>query len=214
MTFGIDGLFPEVAGHHHILPINSDRESLSFSFRACQGGNEYKVRTQLYGSYNLQNLACAVAVALEYGVKGPEIQKRLETFVAMGNRSEVVIKGGLTFILDAYNANPTSMTMAIQSFAEHYDNRILILGDMKELGPESTSEHGKIVKLIQEWDWEQIILIGKEFENFKEESGAMHFTDVQEARDWFYRQDYILKNCLLKGSRSMRLEEILSELTD
>jgi UDP-N-acetylmuramoyl-tripeptide--D-alanyl-D-alanine ligase len=116
--------------------------------------------------------------------------------------------GSNHIILDAYNANPTSMKAAIENFAKmHAEKKILMLGGMMELGPESLHEHEGIVSLIQSYKWHTVVLVGGDFVNTKQ--SFTYFNNSEEAKIWFQKQGFENAYLLVKGSRSMLMEKII-----
>lgn len=166
------------------------------------------LKTNLVGGYNLPNVLCAVAVGIYFDVPLVDIRSSLEGYLPSNSRSQLVYRGSNEIILDAYNANPTSMRFAIENMiVNHAENKILILGAMKELGEASIREHQQIIEFIDEYLWKMVILIGAEFQKFA--NSHTWFENVQSAKTWFWNQQY--ENCLIliKGSRSVALEQLL-----
>lgn len=167
------------------------------------------IQTQLVGSYNLPNVLAAVAVAKYFGVPATKIKQAIEAYTPSNSRSQLIEKDGNRIILDAYNANPSSMKAAIENFARlPFPHKILMLGAMAELGPESMEEHLAIVKLIQSFPWEKVVLVGGDFG--KIEHPFLYFPDATSAAQWFKNQHITGSTLLIKGSRSIQMEKILS----
>ena len=113
-------------------------------------------------------------------------------------------------MLDAYNANPTSMEAAIKNFATNFDApKIVLLGDMFELGDEEDNEHKRIIDLLNQYDFKQIVLVGKRFKKQQEFINALFFENSLEAKDWVKSQKLTGYNILIKGSRSSKMEVTL-----
>ncbi len=174
-------------------------------------GEERIIATNLIGDYNLPNVLAAVAIGKYFGVSKNEIDRAITNYFPTNNRSEHRIINDIHFILDAYNANPTSMVAAIRSF-QQLDQRlkVLVLGSMMELGDESENEHRSVLKFAKQFSWEKIITVG---EGFKEQSnllGIQHFDNADDLRDWFWK--HIDKDAwvLLKGSRLTAMEKLIS----
>jgi len=168
------------------------------------------INTQLVGDYNLPNVLCAVAVGKHFHVSDEKIKSAIESYVPSNSRSQLIEKGTNKIILDAYNANPTSMRAAIENFSNiHSANKVLMLGGMMELGKESVAEHESIVNLIDEHRWKDVILVGGDFNKF--EHGFIYFETSQEAADWFHQQFYEDTYILVKGSRSMQMERVVED---
>lgn len=170
--------------------------------------------TQLVGDYNLPNVLCAVALGRYFDIPDAEIQKSIAGYAPSNSRSQLIKKGTNEIILDAYNANPSSMQAAIANFSKmQAASKVLILGGMKELGLESPVEHQKLLTLIQQTGgWQQVILIGPEFESL---AGGYHyvwFMDHQSAGEFLQKAHISDSLILIKGSRSNRLENLLEVL--
>ena len=168
------------------------------------------INTQLVGEYNLPNILCAVAVGKRFHVSDEKIKTAIESYVPSNSRSQLIEKDSNKIILDAYNANPTSMKAAIENFAKiHAENKVLLLGGMMELGKESIAEHESIVNLIDQYNWKDVVLVGGDFNKF--EHGYIYFENSKGAADWFHQQFYENTYILVKGSRSMQMEKLLED---
>jgi UDP-N-acetylmuramoyl-tripeptide--D-alanyl-D-alanine ligase len=122
------------------------------------------ISTHLVGEYNLPNVLCAVAVGKYFSVPDEKIKTAIENYIPSNSRSQLIEKGSNKVILDAYNANPTSMKAAIENFAKlHATKKVLMLGGMMELGLESIKEHETIIQLIEQYKWNNIVLVGGDF---------------------------------------------------
>lgn len=170
-----------------------------------------EVETQLFGAHNFQNVMTAIALGVYFKVPAEKIKQALEAYLPSNNRSQLIRRGGGTILLDAYNANPSSMQPALQSLcAMPATRRIAILGDMLELGHNSLQEHEDLLRFAAKLPVDQIVLVGKEFEKTPYAGfGALHFADHQAARDWFATQNLQDTVVLIKGSRGIRLEKVL-----
>lgn len=169
---------------------------------------DFIIQTNLVGNYNLPNVFAAVAVGKYFGICNDNIKSAIENYHPSNSRSQMVKMGSNSIILDAYNANPGSMKAAIENFAAMKgENKILILGDMKELGEDSLNEHGAITKLIETFSWKEIALTGNEFANTNH---SFHqFKNAEETKEWFKKQHFENVLILVKGSRSMQMEKVL-----
>ncbi len=167
------------------------------------------IQTKLVGSYNLPNVLCAVAVGKYFNIAEEKIKAAIENYTPSNSRSQLINLGTNKIILDAYNANPSSMKAAIENLALLQDeNKILIIGGMKELGRESPAEHEKLIELISKYSWKSIALVGREFQPF--ENRHQWFATSDEARDWFKNQAFENSTILIKGSRGIALEKLLN----
>jgi UDP-N-acetylmuramoyl-tripeptide--D-alanyl-D-alanine ligase len=168
--------------------------------------------TQLVGDYNLPNVLVAVAVGKHFGVSDGKIRQAIAQYTPSNSRSQLIERDDNHIILDAYNANPSSMRAAIENFARlgkvGFDRKVLILGAMAELGAESVNEHRGIVQLISRYPWQQVVLVGGDF--LKVEHPWLSFPDSRAAGQWL--RDAGLKDSwlLVKGSRSSKMEEVLA----
>ncbi|MHA4847476.1 UDP-N-acetylmuramoyl-tripeptide--D-alanyl-D-alanine ligase [Flavitalea antarctica] len=167
-----------------------------------------RIDTHLVGDYNLPNVLVAVAVGKYFDVDDNKIREAIENYVPSNSRSQLIQQNGADIILDAYNANPTSMKAAIENFAAMPGNKkTLILGGMAELGPDSVAEHKNIIELIGKYEWENVILVGGDFTEIK--SPYMTYQSASEAAAWYRSQDHHGSSTLVKGSRSMKMEEVI-----
>ena len=165
-------------------------------------------KTNLYGDYNFSNICCAISIGLEFGIKPKVIQEKLKHYSSKNNRSELIKINNKNIVLDAYNANPTSVEFAIKSFMKNKGTKAIVLGDMLELGENSAIEHKKIIDITEELNIDICIFIGEEFYKAKQDSVKNIFFKTEED---FYELGGILKeeNILIKGSRGMQMEDIL-----
>ena len=165
-------------------------------------------KSNLYGDYNFSNICCAISIGLEFGIKPKLIQEKLKYYSSKNNRSELIKINNKNIVLDAYNANPTSVEFAIKSFIKNKGTKALLLGDMFELGENSAIEHKKIIDIIDELNIDRCIFIGEEFYKAKQDSVKNIFFKTKED---FYELGGILKeeNILIKGSRGMQMEDVL-----
>jgi len=166
------------------------------------------INSQLVGDYNLPNILSAAAVGVYFKIPGDKIKVAIEGYAPSNSRSQLIQKDGNTIILDAYNANPSSMKAAIENFARlPAENKILILGGMAELGEESLEEHKKIIELIDKYKWEHVVLTGGDF--LKTDHRYLKTKNAIEAKDWFRQLRPNHSTILIKGSRSMQMEKVL-----
>jgi len=166
------------------------------------------VSTQLVGSYNLPNALAAYAVGRFFEVPEDKIRKALENYAPSNSRSQLVEKNGNKIILDAYNANPSSMRAAIENFEKMSgENKVLILGAMAELGAESLAEHKGVIDLIKRYNWRNVVLVGGDF--LKLDSPFLKFNNSSEAAEWLRNEHLSDAYILVKGSRSMKMEKVV-----
>ena len=168
----------------------------------------HEAQTHLIGAYNADNALAAVAVGHHFGVSQEDINAALSEYVPTNNRSELRITERNELIVDAYNANPTSMAAALQNFKGiHHDHKMLILGEMRELGAVSEQEHANIIRMIDEMDCKTVWLVG---ENFRKVAGDKYvcFKDVEEVKDRLKSESVSSRLILIKGSNGTRLFEL------
>lgn len=166
--------------------------------------------TQLNGAYNEANIAAAATIALNFGVSREEIQQALKAYTPNLNRSQEVIKKNTKILLDAYNANPTSMEAALHNFASLDGTKTVILGDMFELGETSAQEHHHIAKLVSTLNFEKIILIGHNFQQVKlAHPSIFQFVNRETFIGYLKENPIATDRILVKGSRGMALEKVL-----
>lgn len=169
------------------------------------------INTQLIGAYNAENVLAAVAIGHYFEVENNSIKQGLENYVPQNNRSQLTITESNKLVVDAYNANPTSLRAAILNFAQmDIENKTLIIGDMLELGEQSKVEHQNIIDLLQQNKFHNVLLVGKEF---SETMNSFHcFVDVTELLKHIEKQPIKNHFVLIKGSRGIKLEKVISAL--
>lgn len=171
----------------------------------------HRVETHLIGSYNIDNMLAAATIGLYFGVTLEEVNDALASYIPQNNRSQLDVTAHNHLIIDAYNANPTSMMAALKNFREmKVEHKFALLGDMRELGPGSVEEHQKIVNYLKESDFEQVWLVGVEFG--KTSHGYRVFPQVEDvikALDEEKPENYYV---LVKGSNGIHLSKVLGHL--
>ncbi len=170
-----------------------------------------EVTTHLPGRYNFMNMAAALAIGEHFGVETDEAHHAIADYNPTNNRSQVVTKGTNTILLDAYNANPSSMTAAIQQFMQQPAQRkLVILGDMYELGDDSPAEHEALGKLVAQGNFDVVILSGKDMKYALEHlPRAYYFPDKFSLHNWIIDHPMQNTHILIKGSRGMKLETVV-----
>ena len=185
------------------------QEFLKIAFLS-ENGEYLSAQTHLIGYYNLGNIMASIAVGKYFKVPGVKIKAALESYVPSQNRSQYVAYKGGKIILDAYNANPSSMEAALNNlFSIPQLNKIAVLGDMFELGDEASVEHKRIADLADNPALSQVILIGKNFEQVALKKKWVHFNTALEAKKYFNSLSFSNALLLIKGSRGMKLETLL-----
>lgn len=177
-------------------------------------GETHRSQTKLIGAYNLENILSAICIGNFLGVSEEDINHAIEGYTPTNNRSQFIQSKTNQIIMDAYNANPSSMQVALQNFADvSAQNKILILGGMKELGGDSFEEHKKLVELIITTNSSRTLLVGDEFKDFESISDNIEFyLDTDALIQGIKRQAINNAYVLIKGSRSNKLEDVLPHL--
>ena len=166
------------------------------------------IATNLVGSYNIYNVLAAAVVGKQFNVPAAQIKEAIEHYVPTNSRSQLVEQRGNKVILDAYNANPTSMAAAIENFAKlHAENKMLFIGGMMEMGEDSEKEHAQVIQLINKFPWKDVILVGGDFA--KVPHPYRYFPNSEEAAAWWKANETEGNYLLVKGSRSMKMEKIV-----
>jgi len=171
------------------------------------------LKSKLVGDYNFENLLAAACVGKYFEVDPLQIQEALAEYTPSNNRSQLIKKEKNTIIMDAYNANPTSMMAALSNFISiKNDHKCIILGDMLELGNASAEEHQKIVDFIENQQFSDIFLVGPQFKNTISRTKKEKFEQVELLSNYLNTQPIENKLILIKGSRGIHLEKILELL--
>jgi len=185
---------------------------LEFSYE--YNGSTTLIKTQLSGGYNFENAMAAVAIGNYFSIPTSDIKDAIESYKPENNRSQIVEKNGNTLFIDCYNANPSSMRASIENFAElSNSNKLLILGDMFELGKTSDTEHSSILSLLSELQLNRCTwIVGSEFNKANFEHKFKCFNKTEEVVQFLRSHPVNDTAILIKGSRGMRLEKILDEI--
>ena len=200
-----------------ILPATADNPFLALSLILPGSEKRTEVHTKLVGSYNTDNVLAALAISQYFGVPAGDAVAAVEAYTPSNQRSQLLRTGRNTVIVDAYNANPSSMGLALDNLAAlQYPRKLALLGDMRELGLDSVSEHAEILKKLSSYGIEAY-LVGEEFG--KALSGASgcsvilgHFPDSDALAAYLAEHPVNGAAILLKGSRGIRMEKVLPEL--
>jgi len=173
-----------------------------------------EIQSNLIGEYNASNIAAAIAIGKYFKVDTSKIKKAIENYVPTNNRSQIIEKNSNKIILDAYNANPSSMKVAIENFMNLKENsKVMILGDMFELGKESFLEHKNIVSLVEDSSDIEVFFVGNDFySNQIQNKNIWFFSSFEELKHYFLENNTTNKHILIKGSRGMALERIVEFL--
>jgi UDP-N-acetylmuramoyl-tripeptide--D-alanyl-D-alanine ligase len=195
-----------------VLPSSPDQPYLRIALN--DGG---VINTNLVGSYNADNVMAAIAVGMNFGVSFEEACAAIAAYVPSNNRSQMTATERNTLIVDAYNANPTSMDAALSNFANvEAAVKIALLGDMLELGEDSLAEHVTVIKKALETGLDRICFVGAEFgkalETLPHVDNISWFASSQDLADWLSQQNISGATVLVKGSRGTRMEKTITVL--
>ena len=202
-------------GHDGLLVEGEVLECNPFvKFRWRSGKGEWHtVQTSLIGAYNVDNALAAITIGLKFGVKEQDASEAVADYKPQNNRSQLTETGRNSLVVDAYNANPTSMAAALENFSMiKAQDKMLILGDMRELGEASDAEHRKIVEEIVKYGFTQVWLVGSEFAKAADGSGFRLFADVDEVNKALESEKIAGKTILIKGSNSIGLTKTITNL--
>lgn len=181
-------------------------------FALLSAGMETTIQTQLVGDYNLPNALAAIAIGAHFGMDADTIKAALEAYTPSNSRSQLLQKGSNTIIMDAYNANPSSMKLAVENMAALQTDKTkwLFLGAMKEMGVNCQTEHQALTDLAKTLGFEHVVLVGKEFEATTH--SFRYFEQAGLAKTWLEENPLSNACILVKGSRGSKMEEILPAL--
>ena len=181
--------------------------SISFTYK------NVAFTSPLMGDYNLDNILTAVAIGEYFNIELTEIKLGIAAYQPDNNRSQLIEKGSNTILLDAYNANPSSMQVAIRNFAKMPQlQKVLILGDMFEMGPTADQEHDELLQWAVTFGFTQIYTLGQHFASISVHSGISTPTSMEELGSLIRSADYSDTAFLIKGSRGMKMEGVLGYL--
>ncbi len=169
------------------------------------------IQSNMIGKYNYINIAAAITIGEHFKVSKSKIKEAIESYVPQNNRSQIIETKNNKIILDAYNANPSSMKVALENFSSiEGESKVVILGDMFELGDESFIEHQAIANLVSTLAFSKMIFVGENFKGIK--SNDLQFKTYLELEDYIKKNPLENQSILIKGSRGMRLERILDQI--
>lgn len=174
---------------------------------------ELEIHSKLIGNYNAKNIAAAICIGLYFKVPQPSIKEAIEAYSPNNNRSQIIKKNTNQIILDAYNANPTSMKAALENLnAMDAKNKVVILGDMFEIGETSLQEHQKIIDLLEEFKFKKAFVCGTNFSQCKTNT-VKKFETFDELENYIKKFEIKNTTVLIKGSRGMRLERLKEDFS-
>ena len=184
---------------------------VKFRWRSGKG-DWHIVQTNLIGAYNVDNALAAITIGLKFGVSQDKASAAVAEYKPQNNRSQLTETGRNHLVVDAYNANPTSMAAALENFYMiQAQDKMLILGDMRELGEASEAEHKKIVMELRNYGFTDVWLVGSEFAKAAQGSGFRLFPDVEAVKEALKSKPVNGKTILIKGSNSVRLNTLGSD---
>lgn len=198
-----------------------EKADYQFQINENDAGNCPEVRykgtsfqSKLIGNYNVHNVAAAIAIGLQFDIPLKEIKKGIESYEADNNRSQVIRHKNKKIVLDAYNANPSSMEAALLNFSKLKGDKAVVLGDMFELGEASLTEHQRIATLTGSLGFQKVFLVGNYFSqvNLNGNQNFNKFENRESAEKYFEDHPIEEEILLIKGSRGMALEKILDFL--
>ena len=170
------------------------------------------IQSKLIGSYNFNNLITSCSIGLHFKVDFQKIKNAIENYLPKNNRSELHYINGKKIILDAYNANPTSMMAAIESFMHASGTKAVIIGEMLELGNFSKKEHLRIINLLEEKKIQSFLVGDQFFQNKIISDNLFFYRNKKDLMNKFPLSKINAKNILIKGSRSVEMEKILESI--
>jgi UDP-N-acetylmuramoyl-tripeptide--D-alanyl-D-alanine ligase len=167
------------------------------------------IQTYLVGIYNLPNVLAAVTIGQYFKVPNEKIKAAIENYIPTNSRSQLVQWNNNEVILDAYNANPSSMKLAVENFAKlNKANKVVCLGGMRELGADTLIEHQMLLDQLNQNNWSEVVLVGSEFKNCNH--NYQYFDTVQDAKTWFISKQFSGHTLLIKGSRGIQMEQLIA----
>ncbi len=205
----MDGTDPVCDGY-----VVDSGEKLEISLKFYKTDESHTVKMNLSGAYNLENILAAACIGSYFGVEPDEVTAGLAAYKSTKNRSEYIKTAKNQVLLDAYNANPTSMRESLKNFAslKKEMKKIAVLGDMLEMGEYSSAEHKSLLEEIKTYGFDEVYLVGNEFFNFRKQFNYIFFQSPEQIHEHF--ASYPVKDSLifLKGSRGLSLEKLLEVL--
>ncbi|SIT19608.1 UDP-N-acetylmuramoyl-tripeptide--D-alanyl-D-alanine ligase [Chryseobacterium gambrini] len=199
---------------NYVPKITFGRENSDYQFELFSEQNfvglkykDQKAVSKLTGEYNFTNLCAAASLGLHFGIDFENIKNAIENYTPTNMRSQIVKKEGKTLVLDTYNANPSSMTASLHNFITFEGSKTIIIGDMLELGEESTVEHQNILKIAHDLGFNEIITVGKHFKAVNNSSKS--FENTAELVEYLGLNKIKSENILLKASRGISLEKAI-----
>jgi UDP-N-acetylmuramoyl-tripeptide--D-alanyl-D-alanine ligase len=167
------------------------------------------IATNLVGIYNLPNVLAAVTIGQYFKVPNEKIKVAIENYIPTNSRSQLVLWKNNEVILDAYNANPSSMKLAVEHISRlNKANKVVCLGGMRELGADTLVEHQMLIEQLKQTNWSEVLLVGSEFKNCNH--NYQYFDTVHDAKVWFESKQFSGHTILIKGSRGIQMEQLIA----
>ncbi len=213
-----DYLLQMAQGIHHVIGYGKEQGQIQgdaidhhgmLSVQFKKGIEIDSIQTHLVGNFNLPNVLAAVTIGQYFKVPNEKIKSAIENYIPTNSRSQLLTWNNNEVILDAYNANPSSMKLAVENFAKiNKRNKVVCLGGMRELGVATLMEHQALIDQLKETNWAQVVLVGTEF---KPCVHSYHYFDsVIEAKAWLQAQQLSGYTLLIKGSRGIQMERLIA----
>ncbi|MCF8406810.1 MAG: UDP-N-acetylmuramoyl-tripeptide--D-alanyl-D-alanine ligase [Chitinophagaceae bacterium] len=208
MTQGISNIIGYGKEHGQIQGDAIDHNGM-LTVQIKKGIEIDSIQTHLVGNYNLPNVLAAVAIGHHFKVPNDKIKMAIENYIPSNSRSQLLNWNNNEVILDAYNANPSSMKLAVENFAKmNKQNKMVCLGGMRELGADTLMEHQMLIDQLKETNWKQVMLVGSEFKPCNH--NFLYFDTVLEAKAWLQAQELKGYTLLIKGSRGIQMEQLIA----
>ena len=208
MTQGISNIIGYGKEHGQIQADAIDQNGM-LTVQIKKGIEIDSIQTHLVGNYNLPNVLAAVAIGHHFKVPNDKIKMAIENYIPSNSRSQLLNWNNNEVILDAYNANPSSMKLAVENFAKmNKQNKMVCLGGMRELGADTLMEHQMLIDQLKETNWKQVMLVGSEFKPCNH--NFLYFDTVLEAKAWLQAQELKGYTLLIKGSRGIQMEQLIA----
>ena len=193
----------------------SDQNNADYQIQLIENKQEYlavkyqnlDIQSHLTGNYNFSNISCAIAIGSYFGIDSDLIKQGIENYYPSNNRSQIIEKENYKIVMDAYNANPSSMEASLNNFAKFEGSKTIVIGDMFELGEESKTEHQRILELAESLHFNQIYILGLHFkETNATNTNVVKFDNRQSFEEFLKNNAINSQNILIKGSHGMRLD--------
>ncbi|MFV0149087.1 UDP-N-acetylmuramoyl-tripeptide--D-alanyl-D-alanine ligase [Empedobacter falsenii] len=193
----------------------SDQNNTNVQIELIENKTEYlavkyknlDIHSHLTGNYNFSNISCAIAIGQYFGIDAESIKNGIENYFPSNNRSQIINKENYKIVMDAYNANPSSMEASLNNFVKFEGSKTIIIGDMFELGDEAKTEHQRVLDLAERLNFDQIFILGHHFsETITTNPNVKKFEDRKAFEKYLIDNPIKTKNILIKGSHGMRLD--------